>query len=57
MMEKIDISKLSLQEKKKIRDAEKDCQKILKEIKPFIKVRKLRQHSTAGKWKASSSEL
>lgn len=53
----MDTSKLPFQEKKKIRNAEKDYQKILREIKPFIKVRELKQHSTTGKWKALSSEL
>ena len=56
-MRKINTSKLSLQEKRKIRNAEKDYQKMLEEIKPFTKVRKFKQHSTTGKWKVSSSKL
>lgn len=57
MMKKKKISKLSPHEKKRIEEAEKSYQKMWKEIKPFIKERKIKQYSTTGEWKISSYEL
>jgi len=55
-MTKMEISKLSSQEKKKIEEAKKNYHKMWEEIKPFIKERKIKQYSTAGEWRISSSE-
>jgi len=57
MMEKMEISKLSSIEKKKIDEAKKNYQKMWEKIKPFIKERKFKQYSTTGEWKISSYEL
>lgn len=56
MMKKMEISKLSSQEKKNIEEAEKNYRKMWEEIKPFIKERKIKQYSTTGEWKISSYE-
>lgn len=55
-MKKIEVSKLSSQEKKKIEEAEKNYQKMWEEIKPFIKKRTIKRYSTTGEWKISSYE-
>ena len=49
----MDINRLTIKEKKKIEIAMKNYQKMLEEIKPFIKKRKRKQYSTRGKWKFS----
>ena len=56
-MKKMEINKLSIQERKKIEEAKKNYQKMWEEIKPFIKERKIKQYSTTGEWETSSSEL
>lgn len=56
-MKNMEISKISFQERKKIEEAKKDYQRMLEEIKPFIKERKIKQYSTTGEWKISSYEL
>ena len=50
-MEKKDITKLSLPDKRKIEDAEKSYQKMWEEIKPFVKKRKVKEYSTTGEWR------
>lgn len=55
-MKKMEISKLSSQEKKKIEEAKKNYQKMWEEMKPFIKERKIKQYSTTGEWRISSYE-
>lgn len=56
-MKKMEISKLSSLEKKRIGEAKKDYQRMWEEIKPFVKERKIKQYSTIGEWKVSSYEL
>ncbi len=43
-------------EKKRIEDAEKSYRKMWSEIEPFVKPKKVRQYSTAGKWKVAAHE-
>jgi len=55
-MKKKDVSKLSVAEKRKIKDAEKSYRKMWSEIEPFVKKRKITRYSRRGEWKASSYE-
>lgn len=41
---------------KKLKKAERNLNKILEEIKPFIKERKIKYCSTNGKWEAITNE-
>ncbi len=49
--------KISENQKKRISDAKNDLQKLNEEIAPFIKVRKYKKYTTAGKWAESSSNF
>lgn len=49
-------AKISYRGRAKIKKAEASYKKMLQEIKPFIRERKIFQHSTAGKWKVLSHE-
>lgn len=53
-MKKMEISKLSSEEKKKIEEAKKNYHEIWEEIKPFIKERTIKHYSTTGQWRSSS---
>jgi len=55
-MKKIEVNKLSYQEKRRIEEAEREYKKMWEEIRPFIKKRKIKQYSTTGEWKISSCE-
>ena len=51
------INKISRKKKGEIEKAKKNYRRILEEIKPFIKKKKIKEYSTAGKWKVFSYEL
>lgn len=55
-MKNIVMKEVSPEEEKKLEEAEENYQKIMEEIKPFIKKDKLKRNSTTGKWKFYSSE-
>ncbi len=57
MKETKNTSKVLPEKRDKIKEAEKDYRKMWEEIKPFIKKREIKRYSTAGQWKASSSDL
>lgn len=48
--------RLKRSRKKKIEDAEKSYRRMWSEIEPFVKPKKVRHYSTAGKWKVASHE-
>ena len=50
-------NKVLTEKRDKIKEAEKDYRKMWEEIKPFIKKREIKRYSTAGQWKASSSDF
>jgi hypothetical protein len=41
--------------KRRLAEAQSDFQKMQKEIAPFVRVRKVEQLTTAGKWRETSS--
>jgi hypothetical protein len=47
---------LKASEKKRIDDAEKSYRRMWSEIEPFVKPKKVRQYSTAGKWEVGTHE-
>ena len=49
-------AKISYRGKAKIKKAEASYKKMMAEIKPFIRQRKISQYSTAGQWKVLSHE-
>ena len=49
-------AKISYRGRAKIREAEASYRKMIEEIKPFIRQRKISQYSTAGQWKVLSHE-
>lgn len=53
------VKKIPLSKKKKeeIKKAMKNWRKMWKEVEPFIKKKKVKEHSTIGEWKAFSHEL
>ncbi len=57
MKETKNISKVPPRKSDIIKEAEMDYRKMWEEIKPFIKKREIKQYSTAGQWKASSSDF
>ena len=57
MKETKTISKVLPKKRDKIKEAEMDYRKMWEEIKPFIKKREIKRCSTAGQWKASSSDF
>jgi hypothetical protein len=52
-MKKIKAIEVAPEMKRRLKDAEKDYLKILEEILPFVKKRKLKRPSTNGKWVSS----
>ena len=50
-------AKTSYRGRAKIKKAEASYRKLMEEVKPFIRKRKISQYSTAGKWKVTSSEI
>ena len=57
MKETKKTSKVPPKKRDKIKEAEMDYHKVWEEIKPFIKKREIKQYSTAGQWKVSSSDF
>ncbi len=57
MKETKSTSKVLPKKRDKIKAAEMDYRKMREEIKPFIKKREIKRYSTAGQWKASSSDF
>jgi len=56
MSKKIALTRKTTKEKKKrFLNAEKGFRKMQEEIAPFIKLRKFKEHSTAGEWCETSS--
>ena len=49
-------AKKSYRGRAKIKKAEASYKKMIEEIKPFIKQRKISQYSTAGQWKVLNHE-
>jgi hypothetical protein len=49
-------SKLSIAEKRRLRDAERNFRRIWREIKPFVKKRKVKEYSTRGQWGVAGHE-
>ena len=50
------VIEINPETKKRLQDAEQNYQKILQEITPFLRKRKIKSHSTYGKWKSSCIE-
>lgn len=48
MTQKISIPR---EKKEKLEKAQKEFEKIWERVKPFIKKRKIKEYSTAGRWK------
>jgi hypothetical protein len=55
-MKKIKGIKLTPKVEKRLKDAEEDYQKLLREIMPFVKEKKSKPHPTYGKWTSSRIE-
>jgi len=56
MSKKITLTRKTTEEKKKrFHNAEENFRKMQKELAPFIKRRKFKEHSTAGEWCETSS--
>lgn len=49
-------AKISYRGKAKIKEAEASYKRMMEELKPFIKERKITHYSTAGQWKVLSYE-
>lgn len=57
LLRKMQIQKLPRISKNKIKKAEKDYRRLIEEVMPFVKKRFLRQYSTNGEWRTTSSDI
>lgn len=53
MRKKEVTSKVSMSRKRKLEAAKKEFHELWKEVKPFIKKRKVKKYSTTGEWTTS----